>query len=87
GLIRNRSNNPRAARLAHVALGGFAVEVLIGAANVWTGNNSLVVTLHLLTGAVIWASVVATAVTAMPSLLRVVEREPAGRMALEGSRG
>lgn len=84
GLMRNKRANPRAALFARVALGAFAFEILVGAANVWTSNNAIVVTLHLLTGAVVWSSVVGVAVNATPSLLRVGEREPSGRMALEG---
>jgi cytochrome c oxidase assembly protein subunit 15 len=60
-IIRRKAEMPFQARLAHGALGLFVTEVLIGAANVWTGLNPLVVTAHLLVGALIWALLVAIA--------------------------
>jgi cytochrome c oxidase assembly protein subunit 15 len=75
------------ARLARAALGLFALETIIGAANVWTDLNPVVVTFHLLSGGGIWASLVGLAVVTHPSLERVVERRPAPppRVALEGT--
>ena len=65
-LVR-RGNDPRVARLAHIAMGLFAVEVLIGAANVFTGLNSAFVTAHLAAGAAIWATFVAAWVVTSPA--------------------
>jgi cytochrome c oxidase assembly protein subunit 15 len=57
-VIRRKAEMPEAARFANAALGLFAVEVLIGAANVWTGLNSAFVTAHLAIGAAIWGCLV-----------------------------
>lgn len=87
-LIRRKTEMPVATRLAHIALGAFAVEVLLGAANVWTDLNAVVVTLHLLSGAVIWGAVVAIAVVTRPALAVAAERARRGRhpeVALEGN--
>ena len=66
GVIRRKDVTAAQVRLAHSAVGLYVVQVLIGAANVWTRLNELVVTLHLLIGALIWASLVALAVSARP---------------------
>jgi heme A synthase len=70
----------------HAALGLFAVEILIGALNVWTDLNAAAVTAHLLTGALIWSSLVAVAVSSHPALQRVAGEETvvSVRPALEG---
>lgn len=64
-IARRRHEIPRAATLAVVAIASFALEILVGAANVWTqsnqGLNSVFITAHLALGAVIWASLVAIA--------------------------
>lgn len=50
-------------RIASVALGALIVEIVIGAATVWTqssqGWNSAFITIHLALGALIWSSLVA----------------------------
>ena len=66
GVIRRNDLPFLQVRLAHSALGLYVVQVLIGAANVWTRLNELVVTMHLFVGAVIWACLVALAVSARP---------------------
>ena len=76
-VIRRRDDNPQAARLAHVGMGLFAVEVLIGAANVFTSLNSAFVTAHLATGAAVWATFVATWVVTSPATQELAVR--AGR--------
>jgi heme A synthase len=64
-IIKRRQELPLAAKLAHAAIGLYGVEVMIGAANVWTDLNSAFVTLHLFVGALIWAGLAGiTAVTA-----------------------
>lgn len=85
--IRLRERLPTPARYAHIAAGMFAVEVAIGALNVWTNLNEVVVTLHLATGAAIWSSLVAMTLTAHPTLARATgERtHPASQPALEGT--
>ena len=65
-----------AARLAHVAAGLFAVEVMIGAANVWTGLNAAFVTMHLALGAAIWATLVGMAAVTSPALAADAARGP-----------
>ncbi len=67
-VAKRRDANPQASRFAHIGMGLFAVEVLIGAANVFTGLNSAFVTLHLATGAAVWATFVAAWVTASPAM-------------------
>jgi cytochrome c oxidase assembly protein subunit 15 len=66
--IRRRKEFPLQAKLSHIAVGAYAVEVLIGALNVWTRLNSASVTLHLAVGAVVWASLVGVAVVSRPEL-------------------
>ena len=66
-IARRREDNPAAARFAHIAMGLFAAEVLIGAANVWTGLNAAFVTAHLATGAAIWASFVVVWTASSPA--------------------
>jgi cytochrome c oxidase assembly protein subunit 15 len=78
GMSRRKAEFPLAARLAHVAAGLFAVEVLIGALNVWTKLNSIAVTFHLLIGALIWGSLVGAAVVTSPALERVASSRRVG---------
>lgn len=68
-VIARKAAAPGAARLAHAALGLFALEVLIGAFNVWTALNSAVVTAHLATGALIWGALVAGTLVLDPAVL------------------
>lgn len=70
-VLRRRNDMPLAARLAHIAMGLFAVEVLIGAANVWTGLNSAFVTAHLAIGAATWGALVGMAAVSSPSLIEL----------------
>ena len=72
--LRRRAELPAAARLAHFAAGAFAIQVLIGAANIWTRLHPAVVTAHLFLGAVMWASLVAVASIAHPAVSAA--REP-----------
>lgn len=65
-VIRRRTELPLQARLAHVALGVFALEVVVGAANVWTELNAAVVTIHLFLGAVVWTALVTLSVVSRP---------------------
>lgn len=94
-VLRRKAELPTAARLARVAVGLYAVQVLVGALNVWTKFNSSVtansasVALHLALGALIWAALVGVAVVTRPGLVaelparaRVGRAEPA----LEGTR-
>lgn len=85
---RRRSEQPLAARWACVAAAAYVVEVLIGAANVWTKLNAAVVTAHLFVGALIWTSLVAIVVVTRPAREhRAVDRAGrASRAALEAGR-
>jgi cytochrome c oxidase assembly protein subunit 15 len=76
-MTRRKREFPLAARLAHVGAGLFAVEVMIGALNVWTELNSIVVTFHLLIGALVWGSLVGVAVITSPALDRARARSEA----------
>jgi heme a synthase len=66
GILRRRADLPLQARLTQVALGLYVVEVLVGAANVWTRLNPAFVTLHLALGALIWAALTGIAVVSRP---------------------
>jgi heme A synthase len=77
GVLRRGGQLPLQARLARVALGAFALEVLIGAANVWTALNPLLVTAHLLVGAIIWAGLVGIAVLSRPAPVETIAERSA----------
>lgn len=66
--LRKKSESPLSAKLAHAALGLFAVEVLIGAANVWSDLAPVFVTAHLVVGASIWGCLVGLAVLWSPAV-------------------
>jgi cytochrome c oxidase assembly protein subunit 15 len=87
GVLRRKEQFPVQAKLIHAAMGLFAVEVVIGALNVWTDLNAAAVTAHLLTGALIWSCLVAVSVASHPALQHVVGEEArmSARPALEGS--
>lgn len=84
GIVRRRSEQPFTTRLAHATMGLFALQIAIGAGNVWSGGNAALVTSHLLVGALIWTSVVALAVVTHPGLERAEARSLGRREALEG---
>jgi heme A synthase len=65
-IVRQRERFPLQAKLAGLGAGAFVIEILIGAANVWTDLNPVMVTAHLAIGAVIWASFVSVAVVSHP---------------------
>jgi len=71
-VARRRDELPKQARFARAAMGLFAVQVLLGALNVWNPPPGLVneafVSLHLLTAALIWGCLVAVSVLSHPSL-------------------
>ncbi len=77
GVLRRKSEFPIASKLVHAAIGLFAVEVLIGAANVWFDLNPVVVTLHLLVSACIWAALFAASLMLSPSLRTKLQSSPA----------
>jgi heme A synthase len=61
-IVRNTSLDALQAKLAYAAGGLYVLQVVIGAANIWTELNAGVVTVHLLTGALIWAALFGLAV-------------------------
>lgn len=67
-VIRRGGEMPGAARFAHAAAGLFGFEIFVGALNLWTDLNAIVVALHLTTGALIWASFAAMATLTHPSV-------------------
>jgi cytochrome c oxidase assembly protein subunit 15 len=75
-IVRRKAEFPTAARLAHLALGLFAVEILIGAANVWTDLHPAIVTLHLLAGTLIWGSLVGIVLVTSPAFRAKVAPGP-----------
>jgi heme A synthase len=86
--IRRRDILPAAARLAWITASLYLLEILIGGANVLTSLNSAVVTAHLLTGALIWGSLVGMFTITVPSVRQVTlsRRAPSSRSVLEGGR-
>jgi cytochrome c oxidase assembly protein subunit 15 len=89
GVIRQKETRPAAARFARAAVGLYAIELLIGAANVWTQSNqalnSASITLHLALGALTWASLIAVAAVTHPGVRAPAGARSAARPALEGS--
>lgn len=82
--IMRRKDLPLQSTLAHVAVGAYALEVLVGAANVWTRLNAGFVTLHLALGALIWGSLVGIAIVSRPLGVKVAEpRRRRSQSALE----
>jgi heme a synthase len=73
-IIRRDIGFPAARKLVQAAAGLFALEVVIGALNVWTRLNEAAVTAHLAVGAAIWGTLVATTFVTSPSAVRT---EPA----------
>ena len=61
---RARTDRTATAALALTAAGLFAAQILIGAANVWSGLAPAAVTAHVLVAGLIWGTVVATATVA-----------------------
>ena len=78
-VIRRRAEFPLQARLVTLGLVLFAIEILVGAANVWTDLNAGAVTLHLALGAGIWASFVGVAVLSHPALSDLRSTTPVRR--------
>jgi heme a synthase len=66
GVLRRKAELPLQARLTHVALGTFGLEVLVGAANVWSRLDPSFVTLHLALSTIVWASVAGIAIVSRP---------------------
>jgi heme a synthase len=56
-----RADRPNTARWATVAAGLFVAQVLLGAANVWTGLATWAVVGHVLLASLVWGALVATA--------------------------
>jgi heme a synthase len=86
--VRKRHEFPRAAKLAYATAGLFALEVLIGALNVWTSLNELVVFSHLVVGTMIWTGFVTMALVTDPKLrgAEIETQVRSARVAVEGSR-
>jgi cytochrome c oxidase assembly protein subunit 15 len=82
GVMRNDDAGSTTVHLAQTAAGLFVVEVLIGAANVWTHLNAAFVTLHLAIGASIWACLIGITFLARPVPEAVRSSAVAGRSAL-----
>jgi heme a synthase len=78
-IIRDRERVPTAARLARFSVGLFAIEIFIGALNVWTELNAVVVALHLTVGSLVWASLVGAAAVTSPGLVAAARAVPRAR--------
>ena len=86
-ILRDETRSAPQDRLARVAVGLYLLEVLIGAANVWSDLDPWWVTSHLALGAAIWGSLVGVAVLSHPLLQDLPRARPAHRRrpALEAS--
>ena len=86
--VRRRHEFPAAAKLTYATCVLFAVEVLIGALNVWTNLNEMVVLSHLVVGTMIWTGFVTMALVTDPKLsaAKVEAQVRTARVAVEGSR-
>jgi heme A synthase len=78
---RDREARPATATLAVAAAGLFAVQILVGAANVWARLSAPLVVAHVVVSSLIWGALVATAATARlrsmeGRFLRSRRREP-----------
>ncbi|MDQ3785056.1 MAG: COX15/CtaA family protein [Actinomycetota bacterium] len=78
-VVRRRGAMPGAARLAHAVAGGYVLQIVVGAANIWTRLNAAVVTAHLLVGALLFGGLVGISLAVHPSLQKAGTAEPAGR--------
>lgn len=86
-IIRRKDAFPLQARLAHAALGLYAVEIVIGAVNVFTELNAAAVTAHLAIGAFIWGSLATLAMVTRPAVSERAGKPIGSRSAaLEGGR-
>ena len=77
-ILKRGAEFPAARRFAHAAAGLFALEVVIGALNVWTRLNAGAVTAHLAIGAAIWGTLVAASFVTSPAVARS-ERTPVAK--------
>ena len=83
-ISRQRVDLPAVSRLAMLAMGLFGIQILIGAANVWTGLNPVAVTAHLMTAAAIWGTLVTMAALTHPALRASPVPTPRAEPAFEG---
>jgi heme A synthase len=74
-----RAERPATARWASIAAGLFAAQVLLGAANVWTGLATWAVVGHVLLASLVWGALVATASVAGVEAARSGVGAPGGR--------
>lgn len=65
-----RSEITLSARLARVAMVLFSTQILVGALNVWTQLNEVVVALHLALASALWATLVVMALLTHPQVTR-----------------
>jgi heme A synthase len=86
--IRRKSDLPAASKLARAAAVLYAIELGIGAMNVWTELNPVVVTLHLTMGALVWGGLVGMVAVSsgVPERIAAVHEGAARAAALETSR-
>ena len=75
-VVRHKDTMPAAARLAHAVAGGYLLQILLGAANIWSRLNAAVVTAHLLVGALLFGGLVGISVAVHPSLQKAGSTEP-----------
>jgi heme a synthase len=87
-VMTRKADLPAASRLARAAVGLYAIELFIGAMNVWTELNPVVVTLHLTIGALAWGCLIGTTVVTsrIPARIASLREGAAQPAALETSR-
>jgi heme A synthase len=77
---KRESLEPTAIRVAQLGAGLFGIELLIGAANVWTTLHPVVVTLHLAFGALIWACMIGLWAVTSPVVAEAAQRSRSERV-------
>lgn len=80
GLRRRRRELPTQYRIGHVIAGLFALEIMIGAMNVWTDLNAFWVTAHLAVAVATFGAVVALTLISHPVVAQIGERSSLGRV-------
>jgi heme a synthase len=71
--VKGEDSGAVATALARAGAILFAIELFVGAANVWTTLHPLVVTMHLLIGATVWSCMVGLWAVSSPALMTSVQ--------------
>ncbi|MDQ3955854.1 MAG: COX15/CtaA family protein, partial [Actinomycetota bacterium] len=80
GLRRRRRELPTQYRIGHVVVGLFALEIFIGAMNVWTDLNAFWVTAHLAVAVATFGALVTLTLISHPVVAGLGERTALGHV-------